>query len=192
MPETRSHCLWLQPKNIYLLALLAARRSCPYPTLKTGNPSIRSLRNSTSRRGVASDTEGPLMLKQDPLVGAVRTPCHNILTKRRDTRSASLRNHRGGLARCSENNNIILPSDRRDGCAVRREGRHRVYKYGFRQVSDLSGNVCDVFFESVLIRALFLQKVPLLQILEQDNGAKALFIYPTKVSHYLPATLQEV
>ena len=157
MLKTRSHCLWLQPKNIYLLALLAARRSCRYPTLKTGNPSIRSLRISTSRRRIGSDTEGPLMLKQDPLVGAMRIPFHNILTKRRDTRSASLRNHRGGLARCAKNNNTILPSDRCVGCAVRREGRHRVYKYGFRQISDLSGNVCNVPFESVFNRVLFSQ-----------------------------------
>jgi hypothetical protein len=33
------------------------------------------------------------------------------------------------------------------------------------------------------------QKVPLLRMLEEDKGTKALFIYPTKVSPYLPTTM---
>jgi hypothetical protein len=45
-----------------------------YLTLRTGNLSIGSLRNFMSRRGICnrSDTEGPLMLKQESLVGAAR------------------------------------------------------------------------------------------------------------------------
>jgi hypothetical protein len=94
------------------------------------------------------------MLKQDPLVGAARMPCYNILTKRRDTRPTSFRIHRGGLAGCSENNKTVYSSNKRDSCAVERERRHCVHKYGFREISDLSGNVRHVPFASVLIRVL--------------------------------------
>jgi DEAD/DEAH box helicase domain-containing protein len=44
-----------------------------------------------------------------------------------------------------------------------------------------------ILFASVLIHAYF-HKVPLLRMLEQDKETKALFIYPTKVSPYPPAT----
>lgn len=86
---------------------------------------------------------------------SARMPCHNILTKPRDTRPASFRIHRGGVAGCPENNNTVYSSNKRDSGAVKRERRHCVHEYGFRQISDLSGNVGNVPFASVLIRVLF-------------------------------------
>ena len=129
------------------------------------------------------------MLKKEPLVGAARINCHNILTKRRDTLPASFRNYQGGLAGCPENNNTVYSSNKCDSCTVEWKRRYCVHKYGFRQISDLSGNVRNC---SLCVRTnpcLFSQKVPLLRMLEQDKGTKALFIYPTKVSPYPPATI---
>jgi hypothetical protein len=126
-------------------------------------------------------TEGFLMLKRDPMVGTARITCHDILTKRRDTSPASFRNHQGGLAGCSENNDTLYSSNKCDSCTVEWKRRYCVHKYGFGQISDLSGNVQNC---SLCVRTnpcLFPQKVPLLRMLEQDKGTKALFIYPTKV-----------
>lgn len=144
MPKTRSHYLWLQHKNIYLSTLQASRgsyRTCL--TLKTGNLSMGSLRNFRNRGGICNrlSTEGPLMLKKDSLVGAARITCHNILTNRRDTSPASLGNHQGGLAGCSEDNSTLYSSNKCDSCTVEWKRRYCVHKYGFRQISDLSGNV---------------------------------------------------
>lgn len=80
------------------------------------------------------------MLKKDPLVGAARITCHNILTDRRDTSPTSFRNHQGGLAGCPENNNTLYSSNKCDSCTVEWKRRYCVHKYGFRQISDLSGN----------------------------------------------------
>ena len=137
-----------------------------------------------SRSGiwVRSNTEGPSTLKQDPSVGVTRILCNSVLAEYRDTRAAPFRLHRDGLAGCPEDNNTVYSSNKRDSCAVTGQRRHRFYKYGFRQISDLSGNARHVPFASVLIRVLFSKKVPLLRMLEQDKGTKALFIYPTKVS----------
>jgi hypothetical protein len=151
-----------------------------------------SSRNFRNRSGICNklSTEGPLMLKKDPLVGAARITCHNILTKRRDTSSASFRSHQGGLAGCSENYNTLYSSNKCDSCTVEWERRYCVHKHGFRQISDLSGNVRNRFLCVRTNPCLFPQKVPLLRMLEQDKGTKALFIYPTKVSPYPPATIK--
>lgn len=143
MSKTLLHCSWLRPKNLFLSTLLAARQTYRiYLTLRTDNPLFRSLRNFIMRSGITirSVTEGQSMLKQHPLVGAARMPCHNILTKPRDTRPASFRIHRGGVAGCPENNNTVYSSNKCDSGAVKRERRHCVHEYGFRQISNLSGN----------------------------------------------------
>lgn len=129
------------------------------------------------------------MLKKDPLVGAARITCHNILTKCRNSSPASFRNHQGGPVGSSENNNTLYSSNKCDSCTVEWKRRHCFHQYGIRQISDLPGNVRN---SSLYVRTnpcLFSQKVPLLRMLEQDKGTKALFIYPTKVSSYQPATI---
>jgi hypothetical protein len=122
-------------------------------------------------------------------VGAARIICENILTKCRDTSSASFRSHQGGLARCSENNNTLYSSSKCNSCAVEWKRCYCVHKYGFGKISDLSGNVRKCSLYVLTNPCLFSQKVPLLRMLEEDKGTKAIFIYPTKVSPYLPATI---
>lgn len=129
-----------------------------------------------------SDTERPLKLRQDPSVGVMRILYYITLENCRDTRPASFWFHHDGVAGCPENYNAVFSSNKRDSRAVSRERRYRFHKYGLWQISDLPGNVYHSFFARVLILVLFQQKVPLLRMLEQDKGAKALFIYPTKVS----------
>src|SRR6266576_6458504 len=116
-------------------------------TLKTGNLSMGSLTNFRNRSGICNrlSTEGPLMLKKDPLVGAARITCYNILTKLRDTSSASFRNHQGGLAGCSKNNNTLYSPNKCDSCTVEWKRRYCVHKYGFREISDLSGNIRNCY-----------------------------------------------
>jgi hypothetical protein len=148
MPKTQSHYLWLQHKNIYLSTLWASQENYrTYLTLKTVSLSMWSLRNFRNRSGTCNrlSTEGPLMPKKDPLVGAARITCHHILTKRRDTSPASFRNHQSCLAGCSENNNTLYSSNKCDSCTVEWKRRHCVHKYGFRQISDISGNVRNYF-----------------------------------------------
>ena len=148
MLKTRLHYLWLQHKNTYLSTLKGSWGSYrTYPTLKSGNLSTGLLRNFRNRSGICnrSSTEGPLKLKKDPLVRVSRIACHNILTKRRDTSPASFRNHQGGFAGCSEDNNTLYSSNKCDSCTVEWKRRYCVHKYGFRQISDLSGNVRNLF-----------------------------------------------
>ena len=105
-----------------------------------------------------------------------------ILAKCRNTRPASFRHYHGGVAGRPRNNNTIFSSNKCDSCAVSTERRHCLYEYSLWQISDLSGKdhynriACD------LTRVRLLQKVPFLRMLEQDKEAKAIFIYPTKVS----------
>jgi hypothetical protein len=117
--------------------------------------------------------------------GSLGRRCENplccILAKCSDTRPASFRPYHDGVARRPRNNNTIFSSDKCDSCAVSRERRHCLYKYGLRQISDLSGKVHYNIIACDLTRVRFLQKVPFLRMLEQDKGAKAIFIYPTKV-----------
>lgn len=64
-----------------------------------------------------------------------------ILGKCRDTRPASFRPYHGGVAGRQRNSNTLFSSNKCDSCAVSRERRHCLYKYGLRQISDLSGKV---------------------------------------------------
>ena len=125
------------------------------------------------------------MPSQDPLVGLPRAGClcvsmfagtvdpplsDSIKSALRDSRKiTALYTHQAtAIAALSQGKNVIVSTSTASGKSV-------IY-----QVTSIA------FLSHAYINPFLPLKVPLLRILEQDEGAKALFIYPTKVCLGLP------
>ena len=97
-----------------------------------------------------------------------------------DLGSAAFGNYRAGSSRLKEDHVVLHSSGCRHRCTGPGEGCHCFHEYSLREEYHLPGWISHTWISCDNLTLTGLQ-VPVLQRLEEDPNATAMFIYPTKV-----------